>query len=156
MYAFCNTHDFSWGTKGDNKTQKKAPAEQSGQTPNSNADPMYNDFLNTLKSEKGKGKSEATQEDNYKSVRSQVVLAWLISNLALVIGILHSNNGATGVSVTGGVKVEDVYLTVGMDSLVYYVNGSVVECCGVVVVSVLGSHVIFDFEGYSWGVVGLS
>src|SRR5271169_3923203 len=110
MYAFCNTHDFSWGTKGDNKMQKNTPAEQSGSLSDSNADPMYNDFLNILSSEKGKKKSEATKEDNYKSVRSQVLLAWLISNLALVIGILHSNNGAIGVSVTGSVRMADVYL----------------------------------------------
>jgi hypothetical protein len=149
MYAFCNTDDFSWGTKGDNKMQKNTSAEQSGSRSDSNTDPMYSDFLNTLENEKQKRNSETTQEDNYRSIRSQVLLAWLISNLALVIGILHSNNGAIGVSVTGSVRVADVYVAVGMDSLVRYANGSVVECRWVVVVSILGSYIILDFEGYS-------
>jgi hypothetical protein len=148
MYAFCNTHDLGWGTKGDNEMQNHAPVEQSGNPSDSNTDPMYNDFLNTLKSEREKEKVEEKRADNDKSVRSQVLLAWLISNLALVIGILHSNNGAIGVSVTGSVRVADVYLTFGMDSLVCDANGSVVECGWVVVVSILGSHIIFDFEGY--------
>lgn len=64
--------------------------------------------------EKQKRDASTKQEDYYKSFRTRVVLAWLITNLALIIGILHSNTNITGISVNGSQTTANIYLTVGM------------------------------------------
>jgi chitin synthase len=63
---------------------------------------------------KQKRDASTKQEDYYKSFRTRVVLFWLISNLALIVGILHSNSGIQGISVSGAEDRANVYLEIGM------------------------------------------
>lgn len=103
VYAFCNTHDISWGTKGDDKP----------------------DVLPTVDTKDGKGKTDLPDEgdlnasyerelavfgkkhvvikkapteavlaeaqmDYYRWIRSLVVLIWMITNFGLAASVLSS------------------------------------------------------------------
>jgi chitin synthase len=123
VYAFCNTHDVSWGTKGDNTMKTDLGVVELGSdnklevdVPSEDIDHEYDRVLKILAKPRPKEKQdrdEATkQEDYYKSFRTRVVLVWLISNLALVIGILHSSNGLQGISVEGSETRANLYIEI--------------------------------------------
>ncbi|KAL0092812.1 glycosyltransferase family 2 protein [Phycomyces blakesleeanus] len=97
IYAFCNTHDVSWGTKGDNSVAKdlgvvkvsdnkqqtvevELPAEQR------DVNIEFEEALLTLDAkvpiEKGSGNK--SKEDYHRSFRTHLVLAWIASNALLV------------------------------------------------------------------------
>ena len=102
VYAFCNTHDITWGTKGDDKAAKLPSANLK---PGGKVDvniPQDDHDLNTqyeaemriisVKAEKEvKVVSDAEkQEDYYKGVRSAVVLVWMFCNFALGAVVLNA------------------------------------------------------------------
>lgn len=94
----------------DNKVEVDIP------TKDEDIDHEYDRVLKILAKprpeEKQKRDASTKQEDYYKSFRTRVVLAWLISNLALIIGILHTNSGLQGISVEGSATTANIYLTV--------------------------------------------
>jgi chitin synthase len=101
IYAFCNTHDITWGTKGDDKAEKlpSANVKPNGQVdvmiPQDDGDlnAQYDSELKVFatKAEKEfKPQSPADkQEDYYKSFRSNVVTAWMVTNFILVAAVLN-------------------------------------------------------------------
>lgn len=115
VYAFANLHDFSWGTKdhniimtdlgvavsaGDSKVDITAPLEQK------DLDEAYDEALVNLKTrpkllEKNRSdkEKEALKQDYYKSVRTNVVLLWTLTNGILVAAILDGD--VTGSFATG-------------------------------------------------------
>ncbi|CEG66965.1 Putative Chitin synthase 1 [Rhizopus microsporus] len=107
IYAFCNTHDVSWGTKGDNTVATdlgvvKAKKDGSGDLAVEVEVPVEEKDINAafidaqveltkkIEPEKSHRDAKTKQEDYYRSFRTRLVLAWIISNLALVVAIANT------------------------------------------------------------------
>ncbi|KAI8376085.1 chitin synthase 1 [Radiomyces spectabilis] len=107
IYAFCNTHDVSWGTKGDNtvatdlgvvKAKKDASGEHTVEvevpTEQKDINEAYEDacleLTKVVPPEKEHRDAKTKQEDYYRSFRTRLVLSWIISNLALVVIITNT------------------------------------------------------------------
>lgn len=113
VYAFCNTHDITWGTKGDDKAEKlpSATLKPGGKVdvniPQDDGDlnAQYDAEINRIRVKAPKEKrvfSESErQEDYYKGFRSAVVLVWMFCNFALGAVVL-SAGGLERVNVGGG------------------------------------------------------
>ncbi|GAC73708.1 chitin synthase/hyaluronan synthase [Moesziomyces antarcticus T-34] len=124
IYAFCNLHDFSWGTKGDTTVSKdlgavvstgKGTVEITLPTAQADIDTAYDDALNNLRTRpmiiRGDASNEekaARQMDYYKNIRTNVVLAWALSNGVVAAFIL--NGDTTGTFSGGGVTRTKVYM----------------------------------------------
>ncbi|KAK0544097.1 Chitin synthase, class 3 [Tilletia horrida] len=111
VYAFCNLHDFSWGTKGEltvsndlgavNSTGKGV-VEIALPTSQLDIDAAYDEALMKLrtrpmiiKGDASREEKDARQMDYYKNIRTNVVLAWALSNGVLASFILGGDNAAT-------------------------------------------------------------
>ncbi|KAM3420291.1 hypothetical protein BST61_g3576 [Cercospora zeina] len=100
VYAFCNAHDVTWGTKGDNVLQKDlgvATANKNGtvelEMPSEqlDIDSGYDEALRNLRDRvevPSPGISESQlQEDYYRAVRTYVVIVWMICNAILAMAM---------------------------------------------------------------------
>ncbi|KAI1763152.1 glycosyltransferase family 2 protein [Hypoxylon sp. FL1150] len=99
VYAFCNTHDVTWGTKGDNvmKTDlggavgKGSTVELEMPSEQLDIDSGYDEALRNLRDRvevPKAGTSESQmQEDYYKSVRTYMVVIWMVANAILAMAV---------------------------------------------------------------------
>ncbi|KAI9842796.1 MAG: Chitin synthase, class 2 [Sclerophora amabilis] len=105
VYAFCNTHDVTWGTKGDNVIHTDLGAAIAGKgnivelempSEQLDIDSGYDEALRNLRDRievPKDGISEAQlQEDYYKSVRTYMVLCWMIANAILAMAVSEAYN----------------------------------------------------------------
>ncbi|KAJ8097494.1 chitin synthase-domain-containing protein [Lipomyces tetrasporus] len=103
VYAFCNIHDISWGTKGDTGTKTDlgvAKTTDTGQikialpTKPSEIDSAYLANLDVIKDKAvekpDKPTPEEKEKDYYALVRSVVVLVWMLSNFIIVAVVLQT------------------------------------------------------------------
>ena len=123
VYAFCNTHDITWGTKGDDKPQKLASVnlKPGGKVdvdiPQDDGDlnQQYDDQMKIISQKAPKEASTISaddkQQDYYKGFRSGVVLVWLMTNLGLVAAILSTD--------VNDLSVSDAEQTVEQRSIIY-------------------------------------
>ncbi|KAI8922159.1 chitin synthase-domain-containing protein [Powellomyces hirtus] len=105
VYAFCNLHDISWGTKGDNvaqgatantapavKAKDSTQAEVTVDLPQDDQDILNANYAQTLETlvrrpEKTRsGRDRQTKIDDYfRLYRTRVVLSWIISNVLIIV-----------------------------------------------------------------------
>jgi chitin synthase len=102
VYAFCNTHDITWGTKGDDKAEKlpSAMLKPGGKvdvnipTDDGDLNAQYETEMRKIimkaPPEKRIISPSEKQEDYYKGFRSYVVIFWMICNFGLVAAILST------------------------------------------------------------------
>ncbi|CAJ0870089.1 11079_t:CDS:2 [Entrophospora sp. SA101] len=113
VYAFCNVHDVSWGTKGDNAVVKHDLGSVTT-TPDNNTvevevpveakdiNSLYQEAVEELQrhhEEPVKKRSASDkQDDYYKSFRTRVVLLWILSNGAMVAIITNASSTLNSIS----------------------------------------------------------
>jgi chitin synthase len=102
VYAFCNTHDITWGTKGDDKAEKlpSANLKPGGKvdvnipTDDGDLNAQYEAEMRKIvmkaPPEKREFSASEKQEDYYKGFRSAVVLFWLLCNFSLTAVVLST------------------------------------------------------------------
>lgn len=126
VYAFCNTHDITWGTKGDDKAEKlpSATLKPGGKvdvnipTDDGDLNAQYEAEMKKIAikapPEKRDISASEKQEDYYKGFRSRVVIFWLVCNFGLC-AIVLSTGGLSRVSTgstTSATKKSEIYLAV--------------------------------------------
>jgi chitin synthase len=100
VYAFCNAHDVTWGTKGDNVMQKDLGAAKSNgsgkvelEMPSEqlDIDSGYDEALRNLRDRvevpSPPVAASQMQEDYYRAVRTYVVIVWMVANAVLAMGV---------------------------------------------------------------------
>ncbi|KAI2473149.1 glycosyltransferase family 2 protein [Annulohypoxylon bovei var. microspora] len=113
VYAFNNWHDVSWGTKGSDKAEALPSAQivkdEKGEAAIEEIDKPQEDidsqFEQTVKRALAPFKPEEEAdhkdlEDSYKSFRTSLVITWLFSNCALIVGVTSDQLSTFGIGGT--------------------------------------------------------
>ncbi|KAF3921674.1 hypothetical protein ABW21_db0201080 [Orbilia brochopaga] len=103
VYAFCNTHDVTWGTKGDNviNTDLGAVVKETDDIVNIelpseqlDIDSVYDEALRNLRDRlevpQDPPNPNQVKEDYYKNVRTYVVVFWIVANGLLAMGVTEA------------------------------------------------------------------
>lgn len=123
VYAYCNWHDVSWGTKGADKsdalpsaqTQKAADGKgaEIEEVDLAQAD-IDSQFEQTVKRAltpyvAPKENTKKTLEDSYKSFRTRIVTAWIFSNALMVVAITSESANQFGFTSTATTRTANFF-----------------------------------------------
>lgn len=162
MYAFCNTHDVTWGTKGDDKAEKLPSATvkpggkvdvsipQDGGDLNAQYDIELSAFATKPPKEVRVISDAEKQEDYYKGFRSGVVLVWIFCNFALGAVVLSTAglenlNSSSSTSDTN-TKRADIYMSVVLWSVAALSLIKFIGAMWFLVVRMVSSCLNFDVQ----------
>jgi len=107
VYAFCNLHDVSWGTKGSDKAEalpsvssKKHETEAVVEDTTKMQEDIDTAFKETVtraitKVQTKEVPEKPTMDDENKTFRTRLVAAWMLSNATLAIAIENLNGLAS-------------------------------------------------------------
>lgn len=99
VYAFCNAHDVTWGTKGDNVINRDlgaasgrgATVELEMPSEQLDIDSGYDEALRNLRDRveivKECVSDVQAQEDYYRAVRTYMVVVWMTANATLAMAV---------------------------------------------------------------------
>lgn len=129
IYAFCNIHDITWGTKGDQQAKDLGSAKSSGDDKENivtvvpgvpeELDDIYTNTLETLRvlpPQNVEINNFKQKNDSYYAlVRTLTVLVWMLTNFILIAIVLESS----GISTFTGNSSENADFSIGGNSGVF-------------------------------------
>lgn len=112
VYAFCNWHDVSWGTKGSDKADALPQAQskkddQEGTNvieeidrPQALVDQQFQAVVKRALTpyKPPKNKDDKSREDENRSFRTNLIIVWIFTNALLALGITSSNASVIGIT----------------------------------------------------------
>lgn len=111
VYAFCNWHDVSWGTKGSDKVEAlpsaKTKKDAGGKVldepdrPQTDIDSQFEEVVRRALEPHIPPEEKETKslDDSYKNFRTKLITAWILSNAGLSVFMTSESFDWFGVEV---------------------------------------------------------